>query len=207
LGPGARTAGFDVVLRDFCYRVARSGAGRDPVALLAKEPIGITRYGKCIVGLIWKQACSLFAKKLALSISRGAWREAQRVAMPNVWAGTTLDGVQCRLDSEPAGLVAHVGKGGKKISRRVARQSTSLFECVAAMERVLDRSQTPLPLPAATSTRSSAGCRYWLEAALRKRCVRCQCKFYRPDALVPYPCASASDRRPVSSSAQTGRRP
>jgi hypothetical protein len=47
LGPGARTAGSDVVLRDVCYGVARSGAGRDPVALLAKEPIGITRYGKC----------------------------------------------------------------------------------------------------------------------------------------------------------------
>mgnify|MGYP006096433725 CR=1 FL=1 len=75
-------------------------------------------------------------------------REPRRVAMPNVWAGTTLDGVQCRLNSEPAGLVAHVGKGGKKISRRVARPSTSLFECVAAMERVLDRSQTPLPSPA-----------------------------------------------------------
>ena len=40
--------------------------------------------------------------------------------MPNVWAGTTLDGVQCRLNSEPAGLVAHVGKGGKKAARAAA---------------------------------------------------------------------------------------
>jgi len=87
--------------------------------------------------------------------------------MPNVWAGTTLDGVQCRLNSEPAGLVAHVGKGGKKISRRVARPSTSLFECVAAMERVLDRSQTPLPSPADLHAILCGLPLLWLEAGQR----------------------------------------
>ena len=94
-------------------------------------------------------------------------REPRRVAMPNVWAGTTLDGVQCRLNSEPAGLVAHVGKGGKKISRRVARPSTSLFECVAAMERVLDRSQTPLPSPADLHAILCGLPLLWLEAGQR----------------------------------------
>jgi hypothetical protein len=70
------------------------------------------------------------------------------VAMPNLWAGTTLDGVQCRLNSEPAGLVAYVDKGSKKVANRVARPSTSLSECVAAMARVLDRGREPRPLPA-----------------------------------------------------------
>ena len=33
------------------HRVAWGGARWDPIALLAREHIGITRYGKCIVGL------------------------------------------------------------------------------------------------------------------------------------------------------------
>ena len=71
------------------------------------------------------------------------------VAMPNVWTGTTHDGVhQCKLNLGDRGLLAYVGKGGKKTTERVASQSTSLPECVAAMERVLDRSQHPVPLPA-----------------------------------------------------------
>ena len=70
------------------------------------------------------------------------------VAMPNVWTGTTRDGVhQCKLNLGDRGLLAYVGKGGKKTTERVASQSTSLPECVAAMERVLDRSPTPGPLP------------------------------------------------------------
>ena len=85
----------------------------------------------------------------------------------NVWSGTTLDSVQCRLNSEAAGLVAHVGKGGKKISNRVARRSTSLSECVAAMERVLDRSQTPLPSPADLHAILCGLPLLWLEAGQR----------------------------------------
>ena len=69
------------------------------------------------------------------------------VAMPNVWTGTTLDGVQCKLNSDGPGLVAYVGRGGKKTPTRVANRSSGLSECVAAMERVLDRSPTPGPLP------------------------------------------------------------
>ena len=71
------------------------------------------------------------------------------VAMPNVWTGTTHDGVhQCKLNLGDRGLLAYVGKGGKKTTERVASQSTSLPKCVAVMERVLDRSQHPVPLPA-----------------------------------------------------------
>ena len=70
------------------------------------------------------------------------------LAMPNVWAGTTVDGVQCRLNSGPAGLVAYVGKGGKKTTTRVATQSTSLSECIANMAQVIDRGREPRPLPA-----------------------------------------------------------
>ena len=69
------------------------------------------------------------------------------LAMPNVWAGTTVDGVQCRLNSGPAGLVAYVGKGGKKTTTRVVAQSTSLSECIANMARVINRNQEPRPLP------------------------------------------------------------
>ena len=69
------------------------------------------------------------------------------LAMPNVWTGTTLDGVQCKLNADGPGLVAYVGRGGKKTPTRVANRSSGLSECVAAMERVLDRSPTPGPLP------------------------------------------------------------
>ena len=148
----------------FFHRVAWGGARWDPIALLAREHIGITRYGKCIVGLNLEAGLSLPRQKNSWALSL---REPRRVAMPNVWAGTTLDGVQCRLNSEPAGLVAHVGKGGKKISRRVARPSTSLFECVAAMERVLDRSQTPLPSPADLHAILCGLPLLWLEAGQR----------------------------------------
>ena len=70
------------------------------------------------------------------------------LAMPNVWAGETVDGVQCRLNSGPAGLNAYVGKGGKKTTTRVATQSTSLSECIANMAQVIDRGLEPRPLPA-----------------------------------------------------------
>ena len=73
-----------------------------PIALLAREHIGITRYGKCIVGL--------------------------------------------NLEERP---------------------STSLFECVAAMERVLDRSQTPLPSPADLHAILCGLPLLWLEAGQR----------------------------------------
>ena len=121
---------------------------------------------------IWKvHSRPKFGGRPPLPRQKNSWalsmREPRRVAMPNVWAGTTLDGVQCRLNSEPAGLVAHVGKGGKKISRRVARPSTSLFECVAAMERVLDRSQTPLPSPADLHAILCGLPLLWLEAGQR----------------------------------------
>ena len=69
------------------------------------------------------------------------------LTMPNVWAGTTVDGKQCRLNSDPAGLVAFVGKGGKKTTRKVASRSTSLSECIANMARVIDPGPEPRPLP------------------------------------------------------------
>ena len=69
------------------------------------------------------------------------------LAMPTLWAGTTVDGTQCRLNSDPRGLIASVGKSGKKTTTRVAAQSTSLSECIANMARVIDRSQEPRPLP------------------------------------------------------------
>ena len=68
--------------------------------------------------------------------------------MPNVWAGTTVDGVQCRLNSDPTGLVAFVGKGGKKTMTKVATRSTSLTECIANMAQVIDRGREPRPMPA-----------------------------------------------------------
>ena len=70
------------------------------------------------------------------------------LAMPNVWAGKTVDGAQCRLNSGPAGLNAYVGTGGKKTTTRVANQSTSLSECIANMAQVIDRGREPRPLPA-----------------------------------------------------------
>ena len=70
------------------------------------------------------------------------------LAMPNVWAGTTTEGVQCRLNSDCAGLVAYVGKGGKKTATRVADRSTSFAECKTNMVQVLDRGREPRPMPA-----------------------------------------------------------
>ena len=70
------------------------------------------------------------------------------LAMPNVWAGKTVDGAQCRLNSGPAGLNAYVGTGGKKTTTRVANQSTSLSECIANMAQVIDRGREPRPMPA-----------------------------------------------------------
>ena len=69
------------------------------------------------------------------------------LVMPSLWAGTTVDGMQCRLSSDPRGLIASVGKGGKKTTTRVAAQSTSLSECIANMARVINRNQEPRPLP------------------------------------------------------------
>lgn len=75
------------------------------------------------------------------------------VAMPIVWTGETLDGVLCKLNSENGkGLVAYVGLGGKRTMPRVANRHTSLTECVAAMEKVLDRSPKPATLPADLNT-------------------------------------------------------
>ncbi len=70
------------------------------------------------------------------------------LAMPNVWAGTTVNGVQCRLNSDSKGLVVYVGKGGgKATTRRVATQSTSRSECIANMAQVIDPGREPRPLP------------------------------------------------------------
>ena len=46
----------------FFHRVAWGGARWDPVALLAKVPIGITRYGKCMVGLNLEAGLPFFAQ-------------------------------------------------------------------------------------------------------------------------------------------------
>ena len=70
------------------------------------------------------------------------------LAMPNVWAGTTVNGVQCRLNSDSKGLVVYVGKGGgKATTRRVATLSTSRSECIANMAQVIDPGREPRPLP------------------------------------------------------------
>ena len=36
-----------------CNRVASGGTPWDPIMLLAKVPIGVTRYWKCILAQIW----------------------------------------------------------------------------------------------------------------------------------------------------------
>ena len=56
--------------------------------------------------------------------------------------------MQCRLNFDCAGLVAYVGKGGKKTATRVADRSTSFAECKTNMVQVLDRGREPRPMPA-----------------------------------------------------------
>jgi hypothetical protein len=50
----------------FFHGVAWGGARWDPIALLAREHIGITRYGKCIVGLNLEAGLSFTATEKQL---------------------------------------------------------------------------------------------------------------------------------------------
>ena len=44
--------------------------------------------------------------------------------IPAIWNGLTQDGSECKLYQDNRGLVAFVGKGGKRTSERVANKST-----------------------------------------------------------------------------------
>jgi hypothetical protein len=44
--------------------------------------------------------------------------------MPVIWNGLTQDGCECKLNQDKLGLVAYVGKGGKRTVERVATKTT-----------------------------------------------------------------------------------
>ena len=119
------------------YCVSSEGTDRDNLFLVSRIPTESGDYSSAAL-----------SRPSFGSLARGACMLALcLLAMPNIWAGTTVDGTQCRLNSDPAGLVAFVGKGSKKTTRKVASRSTSLSECIANMARVIDPGPEPRPLP------------------------------------------------------------